>query len=107
MKTIWKYTLDLANGVEHSLDIPEGGSFLFLKDQPYVMQEDLDLGIMPKIDLWFAVDSSKQKETRTFQLVGTGNPVPGNGLYRGTCFPMRDLVLHVWEIMSSRFLQSL
>jgi hypothetical protein len=98
MKKIWKFTLDLANGVEHTLEIPRG-SFRYLKDQTYVMREDLEEGVMPKIDTWWEVDTSQPTVEIKLQLIGTGFDIPEGAYYLGTAFPMSGLVLHLYELV--------
>ena len=63
MKTIWKYDLPFRDSI--SLQVPVGAIPLT------VMQDQKDM--MPRI--WMLVDTEQPKETRSFELFGTGNPI--------------------------------
>jgi hypothetical protein len=98
MNTVWKYTLDLDEGLQHERSIPLGATFLNLR------MVEIGPGaamhrILPKVELWFHLDKSQlQKVDRTFWFVGTGFEVLDHSVYLGTVFPLREVVLHLWEI---------
>lgn len=84
-RRVWKWTLSVTN--EQSLQIPKGAKILTVQAQ----------GGMPQ--LWAYCDPTELPETRTFRIVGTGNPIAEHpGDYIGT-FQMYDgaLVFHVFE----------
>ncbi len=84
MKTIWKYKLETSVSLP-SLFIPEGARFLHMDYQ----RDDLCL--------WFEVDVTAERDFRTFQVIGTGHPVPEGGTYLGTV-QQPPYVWHVYEV---------
>lgn len=81
-KTIWKYELA---GDTQELDIPEGGEVLTIQIQNGA------------ICIWVLVDPNRPKEKRSFEVVGTGEPILGNpGKYLGT-IQERIYVWHIFE----------
>lgn len=90
MRTIWKYPLELTDQTE--LMIPKGAEVLTAQ-----MQE-LQLG------LWILVNSDAETEVRTFDIYGTGNPVPAIDLRTHTrkyiaTVQQSIFVWHVFEIV--------
>ena len=86
-RRIWKWTLAVTD--KQSLQMPKGAKILTVQEQ----------GGMPQ--LWAYCDPTEPLETRTFRIVGTGNPIDQDpGDYIGT-FQMRDgaLVFHVFEAL--------
>ena len=93
MRTIWKFTLELANGIEHTLEIPGGGRFLSARDR------EVGPLNLPSLDTWWEVDDEKPKQAVRLQMVGTGNEVPENASYHlATFFPVEGYVLHLWRL---------
>ena len=76
MRTIHKFTIQISKDIQ-TLDIPE--------DQQYLHVEYL----MPRrhICLWAEVpaDMTTRKVARKFKVFSTGDGIPDNGLYIGTC----------------------
>jgi hypothetical protein len=98
MITVWKYTLDLEEGLQHERSIPLGATFLNLRMVEIGPGGSMHR-VLPKVELWFHLDNSQlHKVDRTFAFVGTGFEVLDHSTYLGTVFPSRDVVLHVWEI---------
>lgn len=99
MRVVWKYMVDLGKGVHHELDIPEDGQFLALRDSPRhgLYSSATHSPSNPQVEMWFAVDPTRPTEKRKFSFVGTGNTIPDDSYYRGTCFPVPNIVLHVWD----------
>ena len=86
MKTIHKFTLDLADS--QTIQMPEGASVLSLQ---------LQYG---QPCLWALVDTAKPLTPRHFITRGTGHPVPSEWFsYVGT-YQLQggDLVFHVLEV---------
>ena len=91
-RKIYRYRLDITDVVR--LDLPEGADVLSVgpprdrRDGP--------------LDLWAVVDPATETESRTFRVIGTGNPMPDFvGLFIGTV-PMfgGSLIFHVFEDVS-------
>ena len=85
MKVIWKYPL--AQSGTQRIQIPQEGRILAVQtqhDEPC---------------LWVEVNTSKQRETRTFKCFETGHSLGSNpGYYLGTLqLYSGSLVLHVYE----------
>lgn len=84
---IYKYELN-----EH-IAMPKGAQILHVAYQP----------ILLKFFLWALIDPDNKDETRTFQLVGTGEKVIDNNLlvkptHIGTCMAFKGgYLLHVFE----------
>ena len=74
-KSIWKFPFEVTD--EQEIKMPIGAQILSVQ-----MQGD-------KPCIWVLVDTTAQKENRTVQVFGTGNPVSNEGKYIGT-FQMCD-----------------
>lgn len=88
MNKIWKYTFE--GGAAQTFEMPEGATILSVQTQH------------DEVCLWAMVDPDSRRETRTFELIGTGNPVTNipKGMrrtYRGTA-QVGGFVWHVFEI---------
>jgi hypothetical protein len=89
VKTIWKYPL---NGTDARLAIPGGAKILHVDQQADVPT------------LWAEVDPASPTVSRTFRVIGTGQPFPDDWPddrwdYLGTAIVMSDrIVLHVYEV---------
>lgn len=84
-REIWKYALPVEGHVE--LRMPVGAEVL-------TVQSD-ELGIL----MWALVEVDAQQETRSFRVLGTGNPITGPvGRYIGTTRTNHGrFVWHVFE----------
>ena len=87
MKTIWKFELDTAQFTE--IEMPTGAEILTAQIQNEVMC------------LWAQVDPEAPKETRTFEVAGTGTPLSdAPRKYIGTVQTSGGrYVLHVFKLM--------
>jgi hypothetical protein len=85
MKTIWKFPL--AGGQQkHRISMPKGAKVLTAQLQ----NND--------ITLWAEVNDNKEKETRVFEVYGTGHEMNEYDLdYIGTVQDNSGLVWHVYE----------
>jgi hypothetical protein len=86
-RQVWKYELQ---NMVFQLEIPKGGTILSLQ-----MQKGIPC-------IWILVDIEAEKESRTFEVVGTGNPISHEeGQYVGT-FQLQsgELVFHVFEVLN-------
>lgn len=83
MKTIWKYTI----GTGRTIQVPTGSTVLCAKEQH------------GELCLWFEVETSAALQPRTFEVFGTGHPMPeAVREYIGTAmFDGGGLVFHVYE----------
>ena len=93
MRKVWKYTIDLDEGIDPVFIIPGGGRFLSLRDREVNPVHPSHF----KIDTWWAVDDENVPTEVQLHIRGTGLEVPPSVNYLGTAFPAPDLVLHVWE----------
>lgn len=92
MKTVWKYELSLADGVQ-VLSMPVGSTIVKVDTQ--VLEADAT----NEIQLWAEVNTSAPTEMRGFIVVGTGHPVQAPSTYIGTALTYsKKLVFHVFEI---------
>jgi hypothetical protein len=93
MKVIWKYEVP-DNGV---LYMPVGAEILCVHPQGGPVHET--------VCLWALVDPDIfTQEARRFVVIGTGHPIPNDGLvYRGTAhLRAGTLVLHVFELVKEQ-----
>ena len=81
MKTIWKFPLQ---GLTTQLEMPYQARILSLQIQD------------GKPTLWAEVDTEAERETRTFQIKGTGHPLSDLEFYVGT-FQDPPFVWHLYE----------
>lgn len=87
---VWKYDLHVAamalGETRFSFEIPSGARLLHVREQN------------SRLAMWFEVDPGRPAETRTFEVVGTGDGPTEGWLYHGTVFfNNATLVLHVYE----------
>lgn len=85
--TIWKYELDITD--RQILLIPKNA-------------EILNVGIQGKtLCLWALVNPDRKKQSRTIEIIGTGNPISNEGLptrdYIGSAV-IDPFVWHVFEV---------
>ena len=88
-RRIYRYQMNVTDVV--NLDLPKGADVLSVGPP-----RDRNDG---PLDLWAAVDPQAEIESRTFRIIGTGNPMPDfHGLFIGTV-PMfgGTLIFHVFE----------
>lgn len=88
MRTVYKYTLDLANRV--SIELPKGAEILHFNNQN------------ENPTIWCLVEPNEKTEERKFRLTGTGHPIEENNLkYIDTAY-FKDgaLVFHLFEELS-------
>ena len=88
MRTIWKYEINIEDFFV--LSMPIGSSILTLQIQ------------RGKPCLWVSVDTEQPMEARTFNIYGTGHPIPDKrsiNNYIGT-FQVHngDFVFHIFEV---------
>lgn len=86
-KSVWKYAFENIGG-EQVLQVPEGATPLFVAVQAGTPC------------LWFEVDESQDKETRTFEWHGTGHRIPSDGREHLGSVLLADgaLVFHLYEV---------
>lgn len=83
MKTIWKYTLHVANA--QSIKIPKNAEMLTVQMQ----------GGEPQ--LWVLVDPEETKVDVIIEIYGTGHPINKEKLEYINTFQEGDLVFHVFK----------
>lgn len=54
--------------------------------------------LIDEVDFWAEHDDDALEYPATFQVVGTGHPIPQGAAYTGTCPRTRGLVLHLYRI---------
>ena len=90
MRTVWRYALEF-NPPITKIEVPVGAKPLFVGLQNGVPQLWMEINL--------ANDMETERETRTFEFIGTGHNAPMNGKYLGTVLMYSDtLVLHLYEI---------
>lgn len=90
MKSVWKFPVLSTGPCE--IDMPLGSRIVHVDRDPQT-------GL---IAFWAEVEDGEAKETRRFQVVATGQPVPDRGAHVGTVI-MRELVWHLCEIDTRRW----
>jgi len=86
-KTIWKF--ELQNNDFQAIEMPKDAEILSIQPQNN------------KVCIWAKVDPDNEKESRAFQIIGTGNPVSDKPKkYLGT-FQIYEgqLVFHLFELL--------
>lgn len=85
-KTIWKFELRPAIT---KIEMPEGAQVLTAQ-----MQGN-------QLCLWALVDPGAKKETRTFEVFGTGHPINEGNIMYITTFQMSGgaFIFHVFELL--------
>lgn len=88
VKTIYKYSLRITD--RQILTIPKGSSYLKVLPNP----------LADVLDIWFIVEPDNDIEMRTFQIVGTGNPMPTDRVVHLDTVSIHNgvLILHVFEV---------
>lgn len=97
MMKIWKYSIDIFGGLNHSFNVPEGARLLHLALEAKPEPERIDNDIL--IHLWMSFDEQYEEELtpRVFKLYATGESIPDNAEYCGTViYP--PVVIHVCEM---------
>lgn len=87
MKTVYKYRLDMA--FPHQvISMDEGAQMLTVQIQDGIPH------------LWALVDPTRPHVIRTVSIIGTGQPMPDDGVYIST-FQMHGgaLVFHAFEVI--------
>lgn len=84
-RTIWKTTLRFVDGPQE-IALPLGADVLSVHEQH------------GSVVMWFICTPAAPKQTRKFQIVGTGHAAPEYALYEGTAFMPNGLVWHVFEL---------
>ena len=82
-KTVWKFAFSMRS-MEIAISMPRGAEIVCINMQ----------GSIPC--LWATVQPDNSSITRRFFVVGTGNPLPEDGIYRGTWFD-GSFVWHLFE----------
>ena len=84
MKTIWKYELQVDR---NEIEIPQGAAILSVQTQN------------ERPCIWFELFADNPKETRVFEIFGTGHTLPNSpGRYIGTIQLMDGkFVGHIYE----------
>jgi hypothetical protein len=84
MRTIFKYPLRVTD--VQKLELPKGATILSVQEQSGTLC------------LWAEVETPSKTSARTFEVIGTGNPISmaDNRVYIGTV-QMDGLVWHVYE----------
>lgn len=89
MRTIFKYPVEVAYFFQ--LELPLGAKFVHIAPGTKYSE---------KISLWFEVDTEEQdRTTRTFHIVGTGNPIPAAATQHIGSVIMFPFVWHIYEEM--------
>ena len=88
MKTVWKFELERG---DTDIDMPIGSQILRAAEQ------QTQPGMVTKLFFWALVDDERKLETRTFELLYTGVPVPPYARYIATIERWTGLVEHVFE----------
>jgi len=83
MKSVWKYSLFM--GLTE-VDLPVGAEFLHVAEQGGIPQ------------MWVLIDPEAPKETRQFEIRGTGSPVEEQRTWLGT-WQSPPYVWHLFEII--------
>lgn len=93
MRTIWKYELEIT-GLPEAFLMPQGARVLHVGTQgsPEFVGE--------KGCLWAEVETLAPRESRYFQVFGTGHEVPNNVVYYAGTFQLAhgEFVGHVYEV---------
>ena len=92
MKTIFKYPVPITD--KFSMKLPEGAEILTFQAQSYSSQSCI----------WAIVNPDAKKETRYFNIVGTGHPIENRKSlkYIGTSLPDNGIVVwHLFEEVKS------
>lgn len=86
MRTIWKYVIS-EHARPQSFQIPFGGKLCHVDVDPQ--------GVGPA--MWFEIDTEHTSETRSFIVLGTGDPISKGFEHIGT---LRDVawIWHVFEV---------
>lgn len=83
LRRVWKYPVELRDG-PWSFTMPESAKVVHFAS-------------FGGLQLWAEGYPEQAKAERWFQIVGTGHPVPANGIHRGTVIESR-LVWHLYEL---------
>ena len=81
MKTIWKYFFEFP---QSTIAMPKGAK---------IVHVDVQRG---EPQMWVLVESTAEKELRTFVVHGTGHPIPEYHKYVGT-YQEAPFVWHIFE----------
>lgn len=96
-RVVYKYSIDLRQGVDPVLEIPGGGQFLTLKlreiDDPYGVGTPSRSNI---VDTWWLVDPSSVPVEVQLHIRGTGDDVPPSVNYLDTMFA-GSFVFHIFQ----------
>ncbi len=95
-RTVWKYSLNVSDGIDQILEIPGGGHFLTLRRQTH---DDRGMERPPGviiIDTWWAIDTDNDPKEVQLHIRGTGDEVPPSVTYLGSIFP-GPYVFHLWN----------
>lgn len=84
-RAIWKYEFEVTDIVQ-AYDIPQGYSIVHVEAQGR------------HVCMWVDVNVEREKTERTFQIFGTGHPVPDDAAYIGTA-QIGSFVWHLFEVI--------
>jgi hypothetical protein len=90
MRTVWKFPVPMTETMV--IAMPKGAQIVAFANQP-----ETAYGTSDSLFLWAIVDTDAPTIDRHFQIVGTGNPAPPDGVYVGTVH-MPPFVWHLFEI---------
>jgi hypothetical protein len=90
MKSIYKYTLGPAG--RQTIDIPTGFKVR------HVGPQRVTSATMEGIQLWAEVDPNAPTVAATFEMAGTGHPVPVTGIYCGTAVMGDGFIWHIYLV---------
>lgn len=83
MKTIFKFPID--KSIMH-VELPKDAKFIYAQVQNGMPQ------------MWFELDTEREKTTRTFIIHPTGGEIAENHLHLWTCLSQfQNFVLHLYE----------
>lgn len=95
MKQIWRFPIDMTeaanNEARFTLEVPVGARILHVALLQRAPHEP---------SLWIKFDPDREPVTHTFEIVGTGNPVPEHSEYVGT-WQQDGYVWHLFEVIGS------
>lgn len=96
MRTIWKFPLEFTRfgAYEGTVEMPRGARIVHFA---FEYRGPMDSGPRQGIPtVWAEVDDQEVHETRSFQIFGTGHPLPDGAAHVGT-FDAEPFVCHVFD----------
>lgn len=100
IKRIWKYTLEVTD--EQEIEMPDVLKFRHVA--PTYKAPDAPWGLVSqspqneRINVWAEVNACSELRKKKFYVVGTGHPLPEDGIFVGTAPMPSGLVWHVFWV---------